>query len=407
MKIFNISLFVILLWLGVLPSNAQINSSGHVNTINTIVGHPVYLYSDLSSGELSVASHAETNVQYVWYKYEGGWNQIQSGNSEVLNTPLEEKGYRVVITQEGTIVNEFVCWVFKPEVISADIETTTFTCKVLQQRVVNAVTKQLTYYDLSSGAPATLPYEFTYSWTSVPAGDIEGKTDEAPSIESPFENTNYTVTVSAFGGASTINVSNEINAIAVKADFTLDIQDRNYKNEVQDVESYNCSLPVFLNMTNDSKGTYNDFSWNVYLEGLEEDGISLEKYDPTYDLPDPGKYFVRLTFSNSDCSDFMEKGPITAQEMDIQAPNVFTPDGDNTNEVFYVVYHSVKTFKMTIVNRWGRKVFSTTNPKDGWDGKINGKKAAEGVYFYYIEAEGYNKGEHMELKNALHLIRGK
>lgn len=410
MKIFNISLLVILLCFCVLPINAQIVSSGHSASVNTGQGHPVYLFSDIVTGALSINTHSGTSIEYVWYKYDAGWSQVQSGNSETLNSTLAEGGYRVVVMDNGAPITEYVCWVFEPKILSAEIESSTFTCETLQQGVVNMATKPLTYYDLTSGAAILLDYEYSYAWSSDPVGDIENSTSAQPSIESPYENTSYSVTISAFEGASAITATNDVEAIAVKAEFEFEPSDREYENEVQNLEGLEGSAPMSVSFTGASLGTITDYEWNFVRD---EDGYTYAPHlepNTNFTFEEVGKYSVTLVVSNinSGCvSSVSKEGLITVKEMDIEAPNVFTPDGDGINDVFYVVYHSVESFKMTIVNRWGRKVFSTTNPGDGWDGKINGKKAAEGVYFYYIEAKGYNEGERMELKNALHLIRGK
>ena len=42
--------------------------------------------------------------------------------------------------------------------------------------------------------------------------------------------------------------------------------------------------------------------------------------------------------------------------------------------------------KMEIYNRWGERVFRTTNPKECWDGTSNGEAVQVGVYTYTLEA---------------------
>ena len=52
-------------------------------------------------------------------------------------------------------------------------------------------------------------------------------------------------------------------------------------------------------------------------------------------------------------------------------PNAFTPNGDNTNDVFKptgrVVDHAEK-FHFVIYNRYGQEYFNSTNKEEGWDG---------------------------------------
>ncbi len=40
---------------------------------------------------------------------------------------------------------------------------------------------------------------------------------------------------------------------------------------------------------------------------------------------------------------------------------------------------------MRIYNRWGSKIFETTNWQAGWDGTYNGAAQPAGVYVYVVE----------------------
>lgn len=72
-------------------------------------------------------------------------------------------------------------------------------------------------------------------------------------------------------------------------------------------------------------------------------------------------------------------------EVKIWLPDAFTPDGDGMNEVFLAKGIYLDQFRMTIFDRWGEVVFTTTDKLQGWDGTINGQRALEGQYLYRIE----------------------
>ncbi|MDD4150233.1 MAG: gliding motility-associated C-terminal domain-containing protein, partial [Bacteroidales bacterium] len=69
---------------------------------------------------------------------------------------------------------------------------------------------------------------------------------------------------------------------------------------------------------------------------------------------------------------------------------------------------TLRTFNGMIVNRYGRTVYEWDNWQDyeaGWDGKLSGgTKAAPGVYYYIIKAEGMDDQPYDE-HGALHLVR--
>tara|TARA_B100000795_G_scaffold24269_1_gene16221 strand:- start:6224 stop:8920 length:2697 start_codon:yes stop_codon:yes gene_type:complete len=69
-----------------------------------------------------------------------------------------------------------------------------------------------------------------------------------------------------------------------------------------------------------------------------------------------------------------------------ELPNVFTPGGDGSNDIFHPIYpwRYVKNVDMVIFNRWGQVVFETDNPEINWNGinQTTNKPCPTGVYFY-------------------------
>jgi gliding motility-associated-like protein len=78
----------------------------------------------------------------------------------------------------------------------------------------------------------------------------------------------------------------------------------------------------------------------------------------------------------------------------VYIPNAFSPNGDGINDRF-TVYASLSVSKvksLRIFNRWGDKVFESTNflpnePGMGWDGTFKGKKMPAGVYVFRVELQ--------------------
>ncbi|MBL7962223.1 MAG: gliding motility-associated C-terminal domain-containing protein [Flavobacteriales bacterium] len=67
-------------------------------------------------------------------------------------------------------------------------------------------------------------------------------------------------------------------------------------------------------------------------------------------------------------------------------PNVFTPNGDGKNDTFRVPGLGLNAFSMMVFNRWGMKLYETTDPNRGWNGKMNNMSdlAPDGTYYYII-----------------------
>jgi gliding motility-associated-like protein len=404
---------------------SQIISTGHTASTPTLYAtsadkDSIYLYADLSSGSLAATPPiGATTVKYDWYEYDKinkSWNLFESNALPTLQSVLEETGYELRVTADGNPAGTFNCWVFVPNIDSAKVDTLQSTCSNLYLNV-NTYTKKRIYYDLGNGNPLELPYSLTYSWSSLPVSDINGNTVVAPVIDAPFDTTTYTVNISAFNGADNLQKDYVFdNPIAVEAaDFNFNVKEDNI-NEVSESESYSNitsytgsgALSVTVDSeNNNSKGIILTHDWSIDREGGGNYDSSEGKIPSFTDITEVGVFNINLQVSNNHCSDTKQVGPIRLQELAIDIPNVFTPDGDGINDKFMVVYTSVADFKMTILNRWGRVVFKTKNPSDYWDGRIAGRKAAEGVYFYYIEAKGFNEGEFEKLEGPVHLLRGK
>lgn len=75
--------------------------------------------------------------------------------------------------------------------------------------------------------------------------------------------------------------------------------------------------------------------------------------------------------------------------LEYNLPNVFTPNGDGINDVYQPIppYRGVEKVDMKIYNRWGRRVFSTTDRDILWDGSDENshQPCSEGVFYYSCE----------------------
>lgn len=97
----------------------------------------------------------------------------------------------------------------------------------------------------------------------------------------------------------------------------------------------------------------------------------------------------------------------------VQDPNVFSPDGDGINDLFFFETKYTTEFKLVITNRWGNVVYDKTldltapvGPQ-GWDGKTpNGAEAGDGTYFYSYTAKGITN-DIQEGKGFVQLVRNK
>lgn len=88
----------------------------------------------------------------------------------------------------------------------------------------------------------------------------------------------------------------------------------------------------------------------------------------------------------------------------VVAPNVFTPNGDNENDLFELDHQFAVEIELVIVNRWGNIMYESTGPNPVWDGKAGSNDAAEGTYFYKYRAVGAG-GDEITGHGFVQLIR--
>lgn len=75
-------------------------------------------------------------------------------------------------------------------------------------------------------------------------------------------------------------------------------------------------------------------------------------------------------------------------------PNAFTPNGDGSNDVFRPLFGCpAYSMNLQIYNRWGQRVFQTTDPSGSWDGRVDGQNAPSDVYVWKLEYEVDRDGQ--------------
>ena len=90
----------------------------------------------------------------------------------------------------------------------------------------------------------------------------------------------------------------------------------------------------------------------------------------------------------------------------LQFPNVFSPNGDEANDVFRIKDNAYGEYDVYIYNRWGNKMSEAHIIDDDylWDGKNqSGELASEGVYFYVVKGT-LRDGQPKEDQGFFHLV---
>ena len=113
-----------------------------------------------------------------------------------------------------------------------------------------------------------------------------------------------------------------------------------------------------------------------------------------------GGYFYAFIGRYQGC----EKTDLTTTCNELNIPNVFSPNGDGKNDVFYFNTDCVKKLTFAVYNRWGQIVYETKETDTQWNGMIGQNEMDAGVYFYSLNAT-LKDGTDTEGKGNITLLR--
>ncbi len=141
------------------------------------------------------------------------------------------------------------------------------------------------------------------------------------------------------------------------------------------------------------------YSWQQTFDGISWVEVGNES---TYAVSQPGEYQleVRNECGISNAKLWVEINQDTGYFM----PNVFSPNGDQVNDVVKFEVENPQGFSLSIFDRWGRLMFQTQSPTVYWDGNFRENKAAEGVYFFTLSVRDCY-GELVRKSGHLTLLR--
>ena len=159
-----------------------------------------------------------------------------------------------------------------------------------------------------------------------------------------------------------------------------------------------------------SEATFKFTNTSQYADSyiwLFGDGTTpVTETNPNHTYVNVGTYQVTLIAFNEYCSDTFTFEPIIINSWDdIVFPSGFTPNSDGHNDMFKELFKKgVITLHYTVYNRWGQKVFETSDPNGEWNGKFNNEDCEVGVYIWEATAMMLN-GTQIFKKGNVSLLR--
>jgi gliding motility-associated-like protein len=233
---------------------------------------------------------------------------------------------------------------------------------------------------------------FTYSWTAPPGALTSNLTSSALTTN--------------MNGQYMILVTNTINGCVSQAFFEV-VEGGIRADFIADPMTGFVPLAVtFTNTSNTSTGASSIISTWGYGNGVITPTVmNNQLVSTTYTAA--GTYSVILRVQKGTCVDTAMRIINVELASKLEIPNIFTPNGDKSNDIFRLRSTNLSEVYIIIYDRWGTKVYELTSDTGNfaWDGKNQlGKDCSEGTFFYILKAKGKD-GQEYELRGNVSLYR--
>ncbi|MFT5779364.1 MAG: gliding motility-associated-like protein [Crocinitomicaceae bacterium] len=148
-------------------------------------------------------------------------------------------------------------------------------------------------------------------------------------------------------------------------------------------------------------------AWDWYSAFSNPSTSILE--NPGFNFPQVvGVYPVTLIVMTANgCLDTVTLNMNIRQDLLVFAPNSFTPNDDEHNQVWKAEFQGIDiyAFELLIFNRWGEIIWQSNDPSVGWDGTYNGKFVKGGTYTWRAKVKDLYTDEKKEFNGAINLLK--
>lgn len=358
----------------------------------TLSGHYGYAYIDATCSQLAAQVAFCPNDTMLLLTAPGGFNAYQWYDNTATAIPASAGGTNDTLA----ILNPVLGQVYTVSMLSASGCGTSLTVTLAYSEIsVNTNVFPVTCFGDSDGfayaAPSGAIPPFTYVWVDSTTGStIGGNNDTLFNLPAGT----YYVTVSSFGGCFRTD--------------TLTVNQPPNPGDTLGVGTVFC--PGDPSITLWGPNGFTTYAWflgNTGTGTVISTADSLNIASPvagtqyTVVMQNPGGCPVFLTTT-------LNYSPPPVLPDYIVKSNVFTPDGDAKNEKFDLnQFAFVSEFHFEVYDRWGKKVFESDDLTNQWDGKVKGKDASEGVYFWLASytSSCTEDAKPIQNKGFVHLLR--
>jgi gliding motility-associated-like protein len=194
--------------------------------------------------------------------------------------------------------------------------------------------------------------------TSDPSFTISGMS--ASATVSCTLTSNYACLTTNTATSNNIDIQvNPIPSVALSEDVT-----------IQEGESTTLTATATANMT---------YLWTPSTSLTCSDCLT-----PTASPTETTVYTFNVTDPATNCNSNDSLTVTVIRNYDIWVPTAFSPNEDGNNDYFFVRGNNVKEFTIRLFDRWGNKVFETSNLAEGWNGEYQNRLINSGILVYVL-----------------------
>lgn len=233
---------------------------------------------------------------------------------------------------------------------------------------------------------------YVYFWTAPPGATLSA--NNTSSIQANMV------------GIYRVYITNTVTGCSSSADMSVVSGSLTASFEPDKTEGFAPLTVNFINNTQSSTGSASITTVWSFGNGLTERTNSTAER-ATMKFTQPGEYKVYMFAQKGECLDSAMTVIRVELPAQLTVPNVFTPNKDGVNDLFFLKANNLQEIYIKVVDRWGHTVYEVTSTTGNiaWDGTNQyGKDSAEGTYFYTLKATGTD-GQSFDQRGTIMLLR--
>lgn len=321
-------------------------------------------------------------------------NWFHNGNGTLLNTNSASPTYIPVASDNGnTITLNYV--VSSSNSCAPSTITGTYTFTILPDPTAFAGGSATVCANgaevIVSGAQAT---NGTINWTSNGNGTLINTSTLAPHYTTTLADTNSTVTL-----LITVTSTGCTQPISDSAMYTISVNPFGISPSINAFAGEDQVISLGQSANLEAEGVaITNWSWSPST-GLSDTTSNAPIANPLVTTD-----YILTVIDINGCMDQDTIRVTVLIDYNVFIPNLFTPNGDNSNDFFEIVgIQNYPNSGLTIINREGELIFSSDSYDNTWDGTYEGKPLPEATYYYRLSFDHSD----MLYKGAVTILRSK